>query len=108
MSIGRVSLSTAGSTQNSSLGLSAGGVDGTKTRIEARGRCNGRAPSRQKNQTVTVIDRSALLGRECSLMRDRPAHKTLAIEQGAYFEGKSRRSDDPLAGVERPELPPAA
>ena len=24
-------------------------------------------------------------------------HKSLAIEQGAYFEGKSRRSDDPLA-----------
>ena len=24
-------------------------------------------------------------------------HKTLAIEQGAYFEGKSRRSDDPMA-----------
>jgi cytoskeletal protein CcmA (bactofilin family) len=24
-------------------------------------------------------------------------HKTLAIEQGAYFEGKSRRSDDPMS-----------
>jgi cytoskeletal protein CcmA (bactofilin family) len=24
-------------------------------------------------------------------------HQSLAIEQGAYFEGKSRRSDDPLA-----------
>ena len=24
-------------------------------------------------------------------------HKTLAIEQGAYFEGKSRRSDNPMA-----------
>jgi cytoskeletal protein CcmA (bactofilin family) len=24
-------------------------------------------------------------------------HKSLAIEQGAYFEGKSRRSDDPLS-----------
>lgn len=23
-------------------------------------------------------------------------HKTLAIEQGAYFEGKSRRSEDPI------------
>ncbi len=32
-------------------------------------------------------------------------HKSLAIEQGAYFEGKSRRVDDPLAGVQRPELP---
>jgi cytoskeletal protein CcmA (bactofilin family) len=26
-------------------------------------------------------------------------HQSLAIEQGAYFEGKSRRSDDPLAEI---------
>ena len=26
-------------------------------------------------------------------------HQSLAIEQGAYFEGKSRRSDDPTAGL---------
>ena len=32
-------------------------------------------------------------------------HKSLAIEQGAFFEGKSRRSDDPLAGANRPEIP---
>jgi cytoskeletal protein CcmA (bactofilin family) len=30
-------------------------------------------------------------------------HQTMAIEQGAFFEGKSRRTDDPLAGVNRPE-----
>jgi cytoskeletal protein CcmA (bactofilin family) len=30
-------------------------------------------------------------------------HQSLAIEQGAYFEGKSRRSDDPTAGIARPE-----
>ena len=29
-------------------------------------------------------------------------HQSLAIEQGAYFEGKSRRSDDPLAEVKSP------
>jgi len=29
-------------------------------------------------------------------------HQSLAIEQGAYFEGKSRRSDDPLADVKAP------
>lgn len=36
-------------------------------------------------------------------------HHSLAIEQGAFFEGKSRRSEDPLAGVSRPDLssPPA-
>jgi cytoskeletal protein CcmA (bactofilin family) len=32
-------------------------------------------------------------------------HNQLAIEQGAFFEGKSRRVDDPTAGVERPEIP---
>jgi len=34
-------------------------------------------------------------------------HKSLAIEEGASFEGRSRRLDDPLAGIQRPE-PPAA
>lgn len=32
-------------------------------------------------------------------------HQALAIEQGAFFEGKSRRSEDPTAGVPRPEVP---
>ena len=32
-------------------------------------------------------------------------HKSLAIEQGAFFEGKSRRQDDPLAGAARPDVP---
>ncbi len=39
-------------------------------------------------------------------------HLTLAIEQGAYFEGKSRRTEDPTAGFgfparPEPSLPPA-
>lgn len=32
-------------------------------------------------------------------------HETLAIEQGAFFEGNSRRSNEPTAGVSRLELP---
>lgn len=32
-------------------------------------------------------------------------HSQLSIEQGAYFEGKSRRMDDPTAGVQRPDVP---
>lgn len=35
-------------------------------------------------------------------------HQSLAIEQGAYFEGKSRRSEDPTAGVTRPDGPPGS
>lgn len=34
-------------------------------------------------------------------------HQQLGIEQGAYFEGKSRRVDDPLAGVPAPDSGPA-
>lgn len=40
-------------------------------------------------------------------------HQSLAIEQGAYFEGKSRRSDDPMASAPtattnpNPTVPPA-
>lgn len=33
-------------------------------------------------------------------------HQSLAVEQGAFFEGKSRRSDDPLAGA-KPNMNPA-
>lgn len=35
-------------------------------------------------------------------------HQSLAIEQGAYFEGKSRRSDDPMAGIGAPAAGRAA
>ncbi len=32
-------------------------------------------------------------------------HQSLAIEQGAYFEGKSRRSEDPIATAPKLEMP---
>lgn len=32
-------------------------------------------------------------------------HQTVAIENGAFFEGKSRRAADPLEGVHRAEMP---
>lgn len=35
-------------------------------------------------------------------------HSALAIEQGAFFEGKSRRTEDPTAGITRPDVTPAA
>jgi len=35
-------------------------------------------------------------------------HKALAIEQGAFFEGKSRRTEDPLASAQISESPPMA
>lgn len=30
-------------------------------------------------------------------------HQALSIEQGAFFEGKSRRAEDPIAGIGRPD-----
>jgi len=35
-------------------------------------------------------------------------HQSLAIEQGAYFEGKSRRSDDPMAGASSSDSQPSS
>jgi cytoskeletal protein CcmA (bactofilin family) len=35
-------------------------------------------------------------------------HQSLAIEQGAYFEGKSRRSDDPMSAAKSPTAKPEA
>jgi cytoskeletal protein CcmA (bactofilin family) len=35
-------------------------------------------------------------------------HQSLAIEQGAYFEGKSRRSDDPLTDAKSSMTPKSA
>lgn len=35
-------------------------------------------------------------------------HQTMAIESGAFFEGKSRRTDDPLAGLSRTASEPAS
>lgn len=31
-------------------------------------------------------------------------HQALSIEQGAFFEGKSRRTEDPMAGIARPDM----
>jgi cytoskeletal protein CcmA (bactofilin family) len=35
-------------------------------------------------------------------------HKGLVIEQGAFFEGKSRRSDDPMTMQRSNSMPPSA
>jgi cytoskeletal protein CcmA (bactofilin family) len=35
-------------------------------------------------------------------------HQSLAIEQGAYFEGKSRRSDNPMAETKAPSTDSAS
>ena len=52
-----------------------------------------------------LSDRSgacALRSRRSPMWKATSSHQSLAIEQGAYFEGKSRRSDDPLAEIKAP------
>lgn len=65
----------------------------------------------------SVRGKRVLLQSTCRVEGD-VYHLTLAIEQGAYFEGKSRRTEDPTAGFGNPnratvpataaELAPAA
>jgi cytoskeletal protein CcmA (bactofilin family) len=54
----------------------------------------------------TVRGRRVILQSSCHVEGD-VYHQTLAIEQGAFFEGKSRRTEDPTAGKIRPEPRPA-
>ncbi|MGE8942061.1 bactofilin family protein [Leptospira interrogans] len=88
-----------------------GDVHGTHIVVGESARITGGIVSEEVVVRGTVM--GSIRGRKVMLQSDSKVegdiyHKTLAIEQGAFFEGKSRRSDDPLAGVERPELPPAA
>ena len=88
-----------------------GDIHGTHIVVGETARITGGIVSEEVVVRGTVM--GSIRGRKVMLQSDSKVegdiyHKTLAIEQGAYFEGKSRRSDDPLAGIERPDLPPAA
>jgi len=50
----------------------------------------------------TVRGRRVLLQTSCHVEGD-IYHQSVAIEPGAFFEGKSRRTEDPIAGISRPE-----
>ncbi len=84
-----------------------GDIHGTHIVIGEAARITGEIVSEEVVVRGTVM--GSIRGRKVMLQADSKVegdifHKSLAIEQGAYFEGKSRRSDDPLAGVQRPEL----
>ena len=88
-----------------------GDIHGTHIVVGETARITGGIVSEEVVVRGTVM--GSIRGRKVMLQSDSKVegdiyHKTLAIEQGAYFEGKSRRSDDPLAGIERPDPPPAA
>lgn len=86
-----------------------GDIHGTHIVIGEGARITGGIVSEEVVVRGTVM--GSIRGRKVMLQAESKVegdifHKSLAIEQGAYFEGKSRRSDDPLAGVQRPELTP--
>jgi len=86
-----------------------GDIHGTHIVIGESARITGGIVSEEVVVRGTVM--GSIRGRKVMLQADSKVegdiyHKSLAIEQGAYFEGKSRRTEDPLAGIQRPELSP--
>ena len=84
-----------------------GDIHGTHIVIGEQARITGGIVSEEVVVRGTVM--GSIRGRRVMLQAESKVegdiyHQTLAIEQGAYFEGKSRRSQDPLSGVQRPEI----
>ncbi len=84
-----------------------GDIHGTHIVVGEEARITGGIVSEEVVVRGTVM--GSIRGRRVMLQAESKVegdiyHQTLAIEQGAYFEGKSRRSQDPLAGVQRPEI----
>lgn len=84
-----------------------GDVHGTHIIVGESARITGGIVSEEVVVRGTVM--GSIRGRKVMLQAESKVegdiyHKTLAIEQGAYFEGKSRRTDDPLAGITKPDF----
>ena len=88
-----------------------GDIHGTHIVVGETARITGGIVSEEVVVRGTVM--GSIRGRKVMLQSESKVegdiyHKSLAIEQGAYFEGKSRRTDDPLAGVSKPEIGPTS
>lgn len=87
-----------------------GDIHGSQIAIGEGARITGGVVSEEVVVRGTVLgsirSRKVMLQAESKVEGD-IYHKSLAIEQGAHFEGRSRRLEDPLAGVQRPEVPAA-
>jgi cytoskeletal protein CcmA (bactofilin family) len=84
-----------------------GDIHGTHIVVGEQARITGGIVSEEVVVRGTVM--GSIRGRRVMLQAESKVegdiyHQTLAIEQGAYFEGKSRRTQDPLAGAQRPEI----
>jgi cytoskeletal protein CcmA (bactofilin family) len=85
-----------------------GDIHGTNVVIGERARITGGVVAEEvvvRGHVMGSIRGRKVLLQASSHVEGDVFHQSLSIEQGAYFEGKSRRSDDPTADVARPEIP---
>jgi cytoskeletal protein CcmA (bactofilin family) len=83
-----------------------GDVHAAHVVIAEGGRVTGAVAAEEvavRGEVMGAIRASKIVLQSTSRVEGDLCHQSLAIEQGAYFEGKSRRSADPLAGVSPPE-----
>lgn len=79
-----------------------GDIRGTNIIIGERARITGTVVAEEtviRGQVMGSVRSRRVMLQTSSRVEGDIYHQSLAIEQGAYFEGKSRRSDDPLAGA---------
>ena len=86
-----------------------GDISGTNVVVGERARITGSILAEEVvvrgHVMGSIRGRRVMLQSSCHVEGD-VFHQALAIEQGAFFEGKSRRSQDPLAEVaQRAEAP---
>lgn len=85
-----------------------GDIHGTNVLIGERARITGGIVAEEivvRGHVMGSIRGKKVMLQAASHVEGDIFHQSLSIEQGAFFEGKSRRSDDPTAGIARPEIP---
>ena len=85
-----------------------GDIHGTNVVVGERARITGGVVAEEivvRGHVMGSIRGRKVLLQSSSHVEGDVFHQSLSIEQGAYFEGKSRRSEDPTADVARPEIP---
>ena len=86
-----------------------GDIRATNLIVGERARITGTIVSKEaiiRGQVMGSIRSKRVMMQSSSHVEGDVYHTSLAIEQGAYFEGKSRRTEDPLAGFAAPGSSP--
>lgn len=85
-----------------------GDIHGTNIVIGERARITGSIIAEEciiRGNVLGTVRGKRVLLQATSHVEGDIYHQTVAIEQGAFFEGKSRRSQDPLAGASTNSAP---